>query len=532
MNLKQQRDSFLGFAFAAADLLIEVDREGVILFALGATSPLGVASPSALIATPLHDLAADADRALLDHAVRIVRPGRRMGPTTLSSAATGKRFRLSGCALPNAPERRFFVASFDTPTAPKAAAAPRDEVTGLIRGEAFSESAADVLAEMKKDGRAASLTLLTIPNQADVLSELDPERATAFRGAVGAALRAASEGDAASEVADGRYSVIHDGAMDGGAIKKDMLEAARRAAPDVDVLVDAKTIGICESLSANDAARALVYTVNAYAEGRDDLDIGDLTQALDEMMRRTGERIQVLKSVISKNQVKFVAQPIVDLKSRAVSHYEMLARFKDGDSPFDTVTFAEKTGVIAEFDMSAIETAANFLAHSAPKNFPGLAVNVSGVSIINPSFAVRLFKRLSFIEFDRAKLSFEVTESAEITDLGQASESIRKVRKFGHKVYLDDFGAGASSFPYLRALDIDGVKIDGAYVREAITNRRDAALLKSIAGLCADLGMTTIAEMVESDDQVSHLTKLGVPKGQGFLFGRPVQLEELAKSAA
>jgi EAL domain-containing protein (putative c-di-GMP-specific phosphodiesterase class I) len=119
------------------------------------------------------------------------------------------------------------------------------------------------------------------------------------------------------------------------------------------------------------------------------------------------------------------------------------------------------------------------------------------------------------------RLLIEVTESMRIRDLDAANRVLAVLRADGHKVCLDDFGAGAASFPYIQALDVDYVKIDGAYVKRMETHLRDRAILKAMVGLCTDLGIGTVAEMVETDTQATALIDLGVQYAQGYLFGRP-----------
>ncbi|MFZ0693682.1 MAG: EAL domain-containing protein, partial [Alphaproteobacteria bacterium] len=98
---------------------------------------------------------------------------------------------------------------------------------------------------------------------------------------------------------------------------------------------------------------------------------------------------------------------------------------------------------------------------------------------------------------------------------------IQSLRRTGFPVCLDDFGAGESAFHYLRALDVDMVKIDGSYVRDALAEPKDRYFLKSIAGLCNDLGISTIAEMIEQEKTIELLRSCNVKFGQGYLFGRP-----------
>ena len=98
---------------------------------------------------------------------------------------------------------------------------------------------------------------------------------------------------------------------------------------------------------------------------------------------------------------------------------------------------------------------------------------------------------------------------------------IQELRAEGHKVCLDDFGVGAVAFEYLRALEVDFVKIDGSYVRDAMASKKGGHFLKAIGGLCRDLGIETVAEMIEAEAQVPFLVGCGIEYGQGHLFGRP-----------
>ena len=119
-------------------------------------------------------------------------------------------------------------------------------------------------------------------------------------------------------------------------------------------------------------------------------------------------------------------------------------------------------------------------------------------------------------------VGIEITETTQIKDLVRADRVLQNFRRKGIHVSLDDMGAGSSSFQYIRALNTDFVKIDGAYVRDVLNNERDKAILKSMVRLCADLKIGTIAEMIETKEQSSLLKSLGVDYGQGWLFSKPM----------
>ncbi len=150
-----------------------------------------------------------------------------------------------------------------------------------------------------------------------------------------------------------------------------------------------------------------------------------------------------------------------------------------------------------------------------------VAVNVSGHSIANTGFVAALHDLLRQYKAIRSQLMFEITESARIEDLGEANRFIQGLRQAGHEVCLDDFGAGSAALRYLHALEVDVVKIDGQYVRSALETGRNRAFLKAVTGLCHDLGIATIAEMIEDEPCAQMLRECRVRYGQGYMFGKP-----------
>lgn len=526
----------MGFSFAASDLLLEVDAAGNIVFAAGAAGPLGERDAHAFVGRAIGECVREDDRPMLGQMLSMLKLGMRSGPLQLVGAgAFAPTMQISAVTLPTAPNARYVTIAFTGASTLAAAVAPRAKDTGLVEAEAYGDVAEDALSALRARGSAAKVTMLDLAGQQDLVTRLGPDEARSYLGELGAMLRAASSGDAAAQVTDGSYSVIHDETLDTEALTRDLGAAAKKADPQgLGVQIGARSITIDPDLSDADAARALAYAVARFAEGGlgGDSDFSELCSTLEGDMRQTSSKMVAFKRTISERQFIFMAQPIVNLKSRRPHHYELLVRFEKGRSPFQMVHFAEQTGVIADLDMAALEAAVAFLAKRAPRDFPGLAVNLSGASVTNPQFATRLIRALIAHNVDPKRLSFEITESSRITDLDAAHAFIQRIRNTGHPVYLDDFGAGAASFQYLRALEVDAVKIDGAYVQSAAQLKKDALLLKAMVELCRDLGVLTVAEKVENETQVQHLAKLGVDMCQGYLFGKPAPLSTLAADKA
>ncbi|MEX2454534.1 MAG: EAL domain-containing protein, partial [Rhodospirillaceae bacterium] len=191
-------------------------------------------------------------------------------------------------------------------------------------------------------------------------------------------------------------------------------------------------------------------------------------------------------------------------------------------SPYELITFAENMGLICDFDFAMFRKVIALLQGWRRKGRDyQLAVNLSGRSLANRAFLDALIALLGRHPELSDRLLIEITESARIHDLEHANSVIQTLRRAGHKVCLDDFGAGSAALKYLHALDVDIVKIDGAYIQRAHEDRKLKAFLKAISGLCNELDIDTIAEMVEEEETVALLRECAIPYAQGYLYGKP-----------
>jgi EAL domain-containing protein (putative c-di-GMP-specific phosphodiesterase class I) len=151
-----------------------------------------------------------------------------------------------------------------------------------------------------------------------------------------------------------------------------------------------------------------------------------------------------------------------------------------------------------------------------------IAANISARSLGSERFVIELAWLCGDTAALRPRLLLELTETHQITDFDQVNGALAQLRRLGHKVCLDDFGAGACSLEYLRRLDVDYVKIDGRYVQELAAGSRDAMILKHVVGLCDEMGVPTIAEMIETRQAAGICKDLGVTLGQGWVFSKPL----------
>jgi EAL domain-containing protein (putative c-di-GMP-specific phosphodiesterase class I) len=249
--------------------------------------------------------------------------------------------------------------------------------------------------------------------------------------------------------------------------------------------------------------------------------MNDLSANLSSLVKDAADKVSTFKTTVANRDFHLVFHPIVNVMTGVVHHYEALTRFVEGVSPFEIITMAEETGLIPEFDMAVVEKGLEFL-NTIPRNSPtAIAVNISGQSVASDWYVDKLHKTLMENKWAEGRLLFEITESAKMEDLERANNFIQRLRKDHYHVSLDDFGAGAASFGYLMRLEVDVVKLDGPVVKDAQRARRGTALLESMATLCKNLGIETIAEMVDNKEGLDFVRKCGITYAQGYLFGKP-----------
>ncbi len=535
-KLREERDRFLAFAFASGDALVELDGRHRIAFATGALAALTRGPPSEDDESPLtgQDFLALVNPNYCQRVVSALGTlaGRnRFGPLAVDLVGDNGlpvRAEINAARLPES-ESIFLSIRF---LGPRRRAFPLAEAemraaTGLPDKTDFADVAAHALQASYTQPQPFNISFLELKGLDELTERLEEHIATGFLNEVGENLRSFSyRGTAVAHIDSNRFGVVHDASQDVKTLEAQISDRARAADPlgaGVDVISGTMHL-TGDPAMHRENAKALAYTINKFARHNDDFTLADLTRASREGMEHTVRRISALRSVIDDSAFDIAYQPIVDLEGREIHHYEALARFLDakGESPYEQIVFAEDTGMIAEFDLAMCRRVAAKISQAAKvREELRIAVNVSGRSLESPSFLDKLDAMLQGRPELRKRLLFEVTESAKIHDLEATGRFLQHLRSKGHQVCLDDFGAGAAAFHYLRYLRVDFVKIDGVYVRDACNVPDNLSFIKAISGLCRDLSVETIAEQVEDDETVHLLRSLDVRLGQGYLLGVP-----------
>ncbi|MFQ5783215.1 MAG: EAL domain-containing protein [Alphaproteobacteria bacterium] len=533
VNWRYERNRFVAFAFAAADAFLEVDAEQSIKYADGAIQWLTGCAPERLTGVSLFDLVIGADHGLVRAATMIPTTEGRFGPIDvrfLQRNGTPRRVTMVGLALPGYEGRVFLALS-----APRIGVGEKigdqradDRETGLLDKDAFSRIATEALAAGKDHDHAYNMTLLSFEGLEDLKKRLDAERTDELVSSITTYLKASSvNGSSAGRLDDEQYGLVHEPGLDVAALEQMIVQHAADLDPADEGLNVATTTMELEADDASEAdcAQALIYTINKFSESHGDFTITDLSESYKLMLDETRKRMNACKQIITTGAYDQVFQPIVDLATREVHHYEALVRVQDTTlepSTFKFISFLEGVGLIAEFDLTMCRKVIDKIrsAHQSGGDI-SVAVNLSARSLTSPAFVDKLHKLLEGCGSMRNQLLFEVTESWKIKDLDAINDILRGLRARGHQICLDDFGAGSAAFQYLRALDVDYVKIDGVYVRESLTKPNGKAFLRSMANLCHELDIDTVGEMVENEDVAAFLQEAGVRYGQGYLFGEP-----------
>jgi EAL domain-containing protein (putative c-di-GMP-specific phosphodiesterase class I) len=492
----------LGFAFANADLLFEIDARGTVLFSSGAESDY--ASEGGLVGHPASLLFAPHETAKLFDLIGKLGSSGRAGPVSIGLAKGGKA-RLSMCRLPQNGTRISCTLSRDSAQAPAAA----EPLPGLQNRESF------LAAVARADDADSELALVNVPGLPQLLAKLDDGAAEQLLKRIGTTIKSSGIKTAAHVSPSTFGAVAH--ALKGSSVLASCIRKAlegKSEQPIEEMIVSLKQ----SSLSPEQRMLAIRYVVDAFA--RDGKRIGQaaesLATAFDALVQSTQTRAIALSETMAEGKFTLAYEPIIHLRTGKLSHYEALARFDASESTGEIVSFAEALGIADAFDLAvAIKalTQAENTGHS-------IAFNVSGHTIDCPPAFGLLAGTLARRRSIASRILVELTETAEITDLARANAGIQALRAMGFKVCIDDFGAGAASFHYLHGLNVDFVKIDGSLVKKLGQSERDDNLLRGIVRLCGELGVKTIAEFIEDETKLVRARDMGFDLGQGHYIGR------------
>jgi len=497
---------FLAFGFAAADLLLEVGTDGCVTFGLGAGEAVLGVSDRTMAGRPWTSLFCPDDHAMIEALFSGLSDGTRAGPVVACVAAAPDRpTRYASLTAIRLTQNKGAISCALSRATGRGAA-------GLLSREDFEARATELLAGSSE---ALELAFVEFTGLSEATTDMAPAEVEAL---ISGALRAqAYRGEAPTVVGPDRYALVHSGEEPTEALSGRIEQVLSKAGVE-GVTAEASALPLTGVARPKQMAQALRYALNQVLEnGLTRALPEDLSQALDRAMQATLSKAGQLGAAIKHRRFTLAYQPVVSLRDGGLHHHEVLVRFGSDGSPFPTIRMAEEMDLIEPLDMAILEETL-FALQKDPKLM--LAVNVSGRSLMSDGYVQGALRLLKDRRWARGRLMFELTESAAVEDLGEADRRIQDLRAAGCEVCLDDFGAGAASLAYLQQLTLDLLKIDGRYIRDLQHGGREATFVKHLVNMCGELGVRTLAEMVETTDAEEAVRKAGVDFAQGWLYGR------------
>jgi diguanylate cyclase (GGDEF)-like protein len=265
----------------------------------------------------------------------------------------------------------------------------------------------------------------------------------------------------------------------------------------------------------------------AKQEGRNQVKFYE--SGMDQKEReRQGLKIDMRVALVER-QFRLHYQPIVSTVDGKIAAYEALLRWqhpvKGNIPPLDFIGLAEESGFIVELGAWILNEACH--QASSWNSDVRVSVNLSAVQIRSPQLLPMIVKALAESRLLPHRLELEVTETSLVEDKDAAFATLRALKALGVSISLDDFGTGYSSLAYLHEFPFDKIKIDRSFVQSCEARKQSAAVINAVLGLAAELGMSTVAEGVETAAQLALLSEKGCNEAQGYYLGRPKPASEI-----
>ncbi|MDB5736795.1 MAG: phosphodiesterase [Sphingomonas bacterium] len=413
----------------------------------------------------------------------------------------------------------------------------RDPLTGLATLEMLHDRSGQALETAARTKQAVAVLVIEV----DQFEEIFEARGWAAASelliqaaiSVSAVVRAM---DLMARVGQNRFAVVLNAVADPGSLPRvaeRFLEAMRLtfAGGSGAPLAITGSIGIARAgLDGATSLRLLETASHACRRAREEG--GDRARfydaAADETKPVDTALVAELRQGLDQGRFLMRYQPIVSMRTRRLTGYEALLRWRHptrGEvAPGEFVATAERSGLIHAIGDVALRQACRDAARFSPD--VQVSINMSVVELTAGDAPARILEALAEAELGPARVRIEITETARIPDLGRLRHAVDQIRALGVTVALDDFGTGHSSLTHLQSLTFDCLKIDGRFVRDLATPRT-ATMIRMLIAYGRQIGVSVVAEGVETEEQAAQLLAMGCIHAQGYLFGRPMLVEDL-----
>ncbi len=336
VTMRGERDRFVALAFCWADILLELDSHETVLFAAGATQPLLGRPAEDLVGLSLADLIVERDRSLVRVLLGIARKHGRIENASVRLQGvngTTPPLTFAGYRLEDLEGHYFLAFRLGAPRRDEGAGRhlTRDTESGLYDAAAFTEVVGRYLGTPDKGADDSLMTLLLLPDYDSLSARLDAESNRNLLTTFGACLRANSvDGDAAARIGEDRWGLLHSPALDTADLERQLYEFARDADPAGEgVKVESATVDVeMEKVSGGHVANGLIYAINRFRAARGkDFTIKSLSTSISSLVSAAAKSVNAFKRVVSDADFDVAFQPIIDVMTGGIHHYEALARF-------------------------------------------------------------------------------------------------------------------------------------------------------------------------------------------------------------
>ena len=257
------------------------------------------------------------------------------------------------------------------------------------------------------------------------------------------------------------------------------------------------------------------------------------TKGIHEEVRSTALIESEIRAAVDKDEFIVYYQPFVNLENNCLVGMEALIRRKKSSgeivSPGSFIYLLERMHLIEKVGIMVIEKVCAQLREwmNLGYDIVPISVNLSALQFKNPALAKNIKDILSHYNVDPKYIVLEITESMIMEDIGIAQLIIEELKSYGFTISIDDFGTGYASIGYLKKFMFDHLKIDISFIREIDKNPEDRAIVEAIISIAKTLNLKTIAEGIESTEQLHIMNKMGCEMGQGFLWDKPISAKEI-----
>lgn len=417
-----------------------------------------------------------------------------------------------------------------------------DDLTGLVRRSGFERYLEGALAAAHQFDQHYSLLAIDIDRLQIVNETLGREAGDALLKQVANILKVqVRESDVVSRLGDDEFAVLlsactpQQGQLVAHKLSRKVVESDFRwQGKTVDISVSIGVTPLDHGTSSAEAAlsAAQMACLTAKEIGRNQIQTYQ-PEDRDLALRKNVIRwVALVQAALREDRFVLFGQPIQPLVPAAGQpHVEVLVRMLDEQGgivvPGQFIPSAERYFLMPALDRWVVRRTIAMLGEAWRRHdslAAVYAVNLSGQSLADPEFLEFLSQQIHAAPFPPDRLCFEITETAAIARLDQAQQLIARLKALGCSFALDDFGSGLSSYAYLKDMGVDYVKIDGAFVKDMLTNPVSEAMVQSIRQISRLMGIRSIAEFVETTAIRDRLSEIGVDFAQGYGVGKPVPL--------